>query len=88
MLDGLVKEPVSLWSVAGKSGNDVNKTSASSTLVFQLGSGFGFERVHSDVFGINEQSGISVNRIRSARPIYEKRRNNANLTKISVINID
>jgi len=87
MLDGLVKEPVSLWSVAGKSGNDVNKTSASSALVFQLGSGLSFERVHSDVFGINEQSGISVNRVRSARPIYEKRRNNRNVPKISFVEI-
>ena len=55
MLDGLIEEPVSLWRVTGKSGNDVNETSASSALVFQLGSRLGFERVHSGVFGINEE---------------------------------
>ena len=71
MLDGLIEEPVSLWRVAGKPGNYVNKTSAASALVFQLGGRLGFERVHSDVFGVNEKSGVSVNSVRSARSIDE-----------------
>ena len=77
-----------LGRVASKSGNYVNESSASAPLILKLGSRLSLERVHTDVFGIDEQSGISVNRVRTAGAIDEQAGYDSHVPKVPLVQVD
>ena len=79
---------MSLGRVARQGCNHVDESSASAPLILKLGCRLSLERVHTDVFGIDEQSGISVNRVRTAGAIYEQRRNDSHVPKVSLVQVD